>query len=151
MILDLDAIIQLQPIRTKILWHFSNCSKMPALMNYFNSCFLIQAHLRTHSGESPFSCNICQRNFRQKSGLNSHMKQIHDNIKPFMCPHSECHHKFKRKAHLDSHIASYHGAPRYSTWVVSLKGEDKLTFIQYDSWVEYNKKRITLRTASLWN
>jgi len=37
-------------------------------------------HERTHSGESPFVCDICQKSFMQLSSLKAH-KQKHQQIR----------------------------------------------------------------------
>lgn len=34
-------------------------------------------HQVKHTGARPFKCNICQKNFSQKSSLGRHVKQIH--------------------------------------------------------------------------
>ena len=33
---------------------------------------------RIHTGEKPYKCKICQKNFKQRSGLTSHIKNIHN-------------------------------------------------------------------------
>lgn len=38
---------------------------------------VMQDHARTHSGEKPFECKICKKNFRQGSSLKKHMNSTH--------------------------------------------------------------------------
>ncbi|XP_054927360.1 zinc finger protein 711 [Dermacentor andersoni] len=42
------------------------------------------AHERTHTGQRPFICYVCQKDFPQASSLNQHLN-IHGQIKPYVC------------------------------------------------------------------
>ena len=58
------------------------------------------------SENKAFQCQICAKNFGNKSHLNLHLKGVHENLKPFNC--DLCAAAFLNYSGLTTHITTVH-------------------------------------------
>src|SRR6218665_1524463 len=76
----------------------------------FAQCSSLKMHMRTHTGEKTFQCHVCQKTFARCSSLKRHIR-THTDEKPYQC--QLCQKTFAAGDKLNKHMRTHTGEKPY--------------------------------------
>ncbi|GFN75282.1 Zinc finger protein 729 [Plakobranchus ocellatus] len=93
--------------KSKILKRY-NCE---VCQKAFASNSDLKTHRRTHSGETPFKCDFCDRSFKQRGHRKLHIQVVHTKEMPYKC--TECDAAFPTRYRFQIHMKRHSGVRDY--------------------------------------
>ncbi|KAH0576707.1 Zinc finger, C2H2 type domain-containing protein [Spironucleus salmonicida] len=84
-----------------VRYQHSNIYTCPICQKQFKQKYHLQSHMAQHTGQKNFACPICEKGFARKDTLEVHLR-VHSDDRHFEC--EVCGSKFKQKGHLTRHM-----------------------------------------------
>jgi len=88
------------------LFHCLVCAKV------FKRIYRIRRHLQVHNpGRTRVQCHLCSKQFTRGDTLETHLRAVHTDEKPFSCTFPDCDRRFAVQSALVHHLKV--GEPSY--------------------------------------
>ncbi|XP_030385393.1 zinc finger protein 235 [Scaptodrosophila lebanonensis] len=82
----------------------------------FYKANLLEAHMKEHRGEKPYTCVHCGKAYARSNLLRSHLQEVHIRLKAsYPCPHPNCNKMYRAIRSLKYHINQQHGGRQSSS------------------------------------